>query len=83
MNCIQLPLGNGQEVYVDPDGLYIKQEWINQELHCINLPDISISKSNPVYESYKELFEELFKKGYKVVTDSRIIGNDAFFLHLV
>lgn len=80
MNSIQLPLGGGQEVYVNPDELYIKSEWINHELHCINLPDIPISQSNPVYEAYKELFEEFFEKGYKVVTDSRVVGNDAFFL---
>lgn len=81
MNFIQLPNGNGQEVYVDPDELYIKSEWINHELYCINLPDIPISQSNPVYEAYKELFKELFEKGYKVVTDSRIIGEDAFFFN--
>ena len=80
MQSIQLPSGYGQEVYVDPDELYIKPEWINQELHCISFPDIPISQSNPVYEAYKEMFKYLFENGYKVVTDSSTVGNDAFFL---
>ena len=79
MQSIQLPSGYGQEVYVDPDELYIKPEWINQELHYINFPDIPISQSNPVYEAYKEMFKYLFENGYKVVTDSSTVGNDAFF----
>ena len=60
MQSIQLPSGYGQEVYVDPDELYIKPEWINQELHYINFPDIPISQSNPVYEAYKEMFKYWF-----------------------
>jgi len=80
MKSIQLPSGYGQEIYIDPDQLYIKPEWINQELHCIIFPDNSISQSNPVYEAYKKLFEYLFENGYKVVTDSSTVGNDAFFL---
>ncbi len=82
MKSIQLPLGYGQEIYFDIDAgfFYIKPEWINQELHCINLPDVPISQSNPVYEAYKELFKYLFENGYKVVTDSSMVGNDAFFL---
>ncbi len=79
MDFTKLPLGNGQEVYVDPDEYYIKPEWINQELHCINLPDIPISQSNPAYEALKEMFKSLFENDYKVVTDSSIVGNDAFF----
>lgn len=80
MKSIQLPSGYGQEIYIDPDQLYIKPEWINQELHCIIFPDNPISQSNPVYEAYKKLFEYLFENGYKVVTDSSTVGNDAFFL---
>lgn len=80
MKSIQLPSGYGQEIYIDPDQLYIKPEWINQELHCIIFPDNSISQTNPVYEAYKKLFEYLFENGYKVVTDSSTVGNDAFFL---
>lgn len=79
MEFIQLLPGEGQEVYIDSDELFIKPEWINQELHCINFPDIPISQSNPVYEAYKEIFKNMFENGYKVVTDSSIVGNDTFF----
>lgn len=80
MKSIQLLPGNGQEIYVDPDALYIKPEWINTELQCINFPDIPIIQSNPVYEAYKELFKCLYMNNYKVVTDSSLVGDDAFFL---
>lgn len=79
MDFTKLPLGNGQEVYVDPDEYYINPEWINQELHCINFPEIPISTSNPVYEACKEMFKKLFENGYKVVTDSSTIKNGVFF----
>lgn len=79
MNPNQLPFGNGQEIYIEPDELDIEQEWINKELHCINFPNIPINQSNPVYEAYKELFEILFEKGYKVITDSNTVSNNAFF----
>lgn len=79
MNFTQLPLGNGQEIYVDPDEFYIKPEWINQELHCINFPEIPINTSNPVYEYLKEMFKKLSKNDYKVMTDSSTTKDDAFF----
>lgn len=73
MKFIQLLSGHGQEIYIDPDQLYIKPEWINQELHCIIFPDNPISQSNPVYEAYKKLFEYLFENGYKVVTEKEMV----------
>lgn len=80
MESIQLPNGNGMEVYVDLDELLIKPEWVNQELGVIRFPDISSSQSNPVYEAYKEFFYYLYDMGYKVVTDSSKVTDDAFFL---
>lgn len=80
MKSIQLPPGYGQKIYVDPEELSIKPEWINQELHRIILPDIPISQSNPVYEAYKEMFKCLYEKDYKVITDSSMVSNDTFFL---
>jgi len=79
MKHIELPQGNGQEIYIEPEELYIKPEWINKELYTINMPDIPINQSNPVYESYKEMFKYLYKNGYKVVTDSSTVSDDAFF----
>lgn len=80
MEHIQLPQGNGQEVYIDPEELYIKPEWINRELYTIIMPDIPINQSNPVYEAYKDMFKNLYENGYKIVTDSSVVSNDAFFL---
>lgn len=79
MEDIQLPQGNGQEVYINPEELYIKPEWINKELCTIIMPDIPINQSNPVYEAYKEMFKSLYENGYKIITDSSIVSNDAFF----
>lgn len=79
MNFMELPSGDGQEIYINAEDLYIKPEWINEELHCINFPDIPLSQSNPVYEAYKEMFKSLFEKGYKVVVDDSTVTNDAFF----
>ena len=53
MNILELPNGNGQEIYIDIDELYIKREWINQKLEAIVMPDIPSKYSNPVYEAYK------------------------------
>lgn len=80
MSYIELPPGEGQEIYVDPNEIYIKPEWINHELHCIIYPDIPMHESNPVYEAYKKLFQSLYEKGYKIITDSRMAGSDTFFL---
>ncbi len=80
MKFIELPPGEGQVVYVNPDELYIKPEWIDKELNCINFPDVPISQSNPVYEAYKKVFKSLFESGYKVITDAHIVDDDAFFL---
>ena len=79
MEFIQLPQGNNQEIYINPEELDIKPEWINQEIHAIIMPDLPINQSNPVYEAYKSLFKELYEKGYNIVTDSRTTSNDAFF----
>lgn len=79
MKFIELPPGEGQVVYINPDELYIKPEWIDKELNCICLPDVPISQNNPVYEAYKKVFKSLFEKGYKVITDAHIV-DDAFFL---
>ena len=79
MNILELPNGNGQEIYIDIDELYIKREWINQELEAIVMPDIPSKYSNPVYEAYKEMFKYLYEKGYKIVTDDRIVNEDTFF----
>ena len=79
MEHIQLPQGNGQEIYIDPEELYIKPEWINRELYTIIIPDIPINQSNLVYEAYKDMFKKLYENGYKIVTDSSTVSNDAFF----
>lgn len=79
MEYIKLPQGNGQEIYIDSEALNIRPEWINKELHTIVMPNIPINKSNPVYEAYKEMFKCLHENGYKVVTDSSAVSNDAFF----
>ena len=79
MENIQLPQGNGQEIYINPEELYIKPEWINKELYTIIMPDIPINQSNPVYEAYKEMFKSLYENGYKIITDSSTVNNEAFF----
>ncbi len=76
---IKLPKGNGQTIYIDPEQLYIKPEWINNDLHAIFIPDISFEDSNPLYEAYKYFFKYLYEHGYKVETDSSNVDNDAFF----
>lgn len=79
MKFVQLPYGNGQEIYIDAEDLYIKPEWINQELHTIVFPDIPADKSSPVYKAYKEMFQYLYTMNYKIVTDSRLVSDDTFF----
>ena len=81
MNIFELPNGNGQEIYIDIDELYIKKEWINQELHTIIMPDIPPQYSNPLYEAYKEMFKYLYEKDYKIITDSRLVNEDTFFFN--
>ncbi len=71
--------GNGKEIFINIYDLFIPNEWINNELHAIVIPDIPLSESNPVYEAYKEMFKEMFEKGYKVETDSSVVSDDAFF----
>lgn len=79
MNYDRLLDGNGQEIYIDIDELNIKPEWVNKESYSIIFPNIPIEESNPVYEAYKEMFKILFEKGYKIITDSRLVNNDTFF----
>ncbi len=79
MNYDRLLDGDGQEIYIDPEQLYIKPEWINKELYSITFPDIPREQSNLVYEAYKEMFKKLFEKGYKIITDSRLVNDDTFF----
>lgn len=79
MEYIKLPPGNGQEIYIDPETLYIKPEWINKELHTIVMPDFPSNQNNPVYDAYKAMFKYLYENGYKVVTDGSTVSNDAFF----
>lgn len=79
MKLIQLPYGNGQEIYIDPKQLYIKPEWINQEIYAVTMPDMPAAHNNPVYEAYKEMFKYFYDMGYKVVTDSKTVDNNAFF----
>lgn len=47
---INLPEGYGQEIYIDPEALYIKSDYINPKTKTISLPQIS--NPNPIYESY-------------------------------
>ncbi len=79
MENFQLPEGNGQTIYINPEDFYIKPEWINGELKTITMPDIPIEESNVVYETYKYFFKCLYELGYKVETDSRKVNDDAFF----
>lgn len=79
MGFIQLPYGNGQKIYIDPEELYIKPEWINHERHAVIMPDMPAEHNNPVYHAYKEMFKYFYDMGYKVVTDSKTVDNNAFF----
>lgn len=79
MNYDRLMDGNGQYIFVDPDVLNIPNEWINNENHTIVFPTLAKEKSNPVFEAYKEMFQILYEKGYKIMTDSRLITDDVFF----
>lgn len=78
MGCIELPYGNGQEIYVDPDILDIKPEWINEKEQAIFMPNYSLAE-NIIYTEYKKMFRYLYDMGYKIVTDSTTVSNDAFF----
>ena len=71
--------GNGQEIYIDIDSLYIKPEWVNNVSHSITFPNIPIEESNPVYETCKEMFKVFYEKGYKIITDSRLVNDNTFF----
>ncbi len=79
MENFEIPDGNGQEIYIDPEELYIKPNWINKELYTIFMPDIPEKQSNPVYETYKEIFRIFYEKGYKILTDSKMVNQDTFF----
>ncbi|MDE6284678.1 MAG: hypothetical protein K2M17_02935 [Bacilli bacterium] len=79
MEHIELPQGNGQEIYIDVESLDIQPEWINADTQAIVMPDIPIWYRNPIYEAYKELFKKLSEMGYKIVTDSRMVNEDTFF----
>ena len=75
--------GNGQEIYIDIDSLYIKPEWVNNVSHSITFPNIPIEESNPVYETCKEMFKVFYEKGYKIITDSRLVNDNTFLNQLV
>ncbi len=79
MESIQLPQGDGQEIYIDAESLYIKPEWINKKEQAIVFPEYPPNQSNPVYEAYKEMFEQFYQKGYKIVTDSKMVNENTFF----
>lgn len=79
MELIQLPYGNGQEIYIDPEAFYIKPEWINRNINAVIMPDMPVGHNNPVYEAYKDMFKYLYAMGYKIVTDSKTVDNGAFF----
>lgn len=75
----EFPYGYGQEIYIEPDAIHIRPEWVNPVLHTIIIPDISPNQSNVVYEAYKELFCALYMNGYKILTDSRLANDNTFF----
>lgn len=79
MRFIQLPQGNGQEIYIDPDELCIKPEWIDEKSQAIVMPELPVGQNNPVYDVYKDMFKYFYDMGYKIVTDSKMAGDDSFF----
>ena len=76
---IKIPYGNGQEIYIDAEALYIPSEWINQEQKAIIMPNRPSNESNPVYEAYKKMFQYLYAMDYKIITDSRFVNENTFF----
>ncbi len=79
MEAFQIPKGNGQEIYIEKDNLSIPDEWVDEENERIVFPEIPKDESNPVYDFYQEMFKFFYESGYKVVTDSEKVDNEAFF----
>lgn len=79
MEVFQIPKGNGQEIYIEKDNLSIPDEWVDEENKRIVFPEIPRDESNPVYDFYQEMFKFFYANGYKVVTDSETVNNEAFF----
>ena len=73
----ELTDGNGQEVYFDASLFYFNPSWIDEKRHAIFIPDFT--GLNPVYESYRKIFNMLYEKGYKVICDSKKVSEDTFF----
>lgn len=69
MKLRELPYGNGQEVYIEPD-------WLKEEYHegVFNVPNHDKS-------IVKELVEHLDSYGYKIITDSKTVNDDVFFFN--
>lgn len=79
MGIYQIPNGNGQVIYIEKDELSIPDGWVDEENCRIVFPEISKDRSNPVYDFYQEIFKFFYAKGYKIVTDSKTVSDDAFF----
>lgn len=43
------------------------------------MPNLLEGEGNPVYQAYQEFFYYLYEKGYKVITESEKVSEDAFF----
>lgn len=79
MEFYQIPEGDGQEIYVEKDELMLKDDWIDKENKRIIFPELPKNESNPVYDAYREMFMYFYIKGYKVITDSETVSDDAFY----
>ncbi len=74
---IKLLEGYGQEIYIDPEALYIKSDYINQKTKTISLPQIS--NPNPIYETYRNLFIKLKELEYNIITNPEEANEDTFY----
>ncbi len=79
MELYQILEGDGQEIYVEKSLVKIPDEWVDEDNKRIVFPERLVGESNPVYETYKEMFINFYEKGYKVVTDSATVSDEAFF----
>lgn len=79
MNYNELIDGNGQKIYVELGLSFLRPEWFDEETGKVTIPDNPKQAGNLVYRTYKELFDKLYEKGYRVITDALEADEDTFY----
>lgn len=76
---VELPRGNGQEVYINLSLLGIDEELFSYDNYTLRVKTNPLSSHHLLHQIYNDAFALLEKMGYKIIINSDEVNDDTFF----